>query len=368
MLYFDNASTTKISESSLQAYNLASKNFYNPSALYGPSVEVKKQIEQARQFFLSKLKGKAGSTFIFTGSATESNNAVLNSNITRKDKKYLISAGEHSSVYETAKRFKENGFNVVFVPINKNGSVNIDALKAELDASVAFVSIINVSNETGAINNLKIISNIIKSFNKDIVFHSDGVQALGKIEINLKDFGVDYYTISAHKINGPKGIGGLYIANPNKFKPFILGGGQEFNLRSGTENFPAIMAFEQAFKELKINDFSAHKKSFLQNLDGDFLLVSNENCVNNIISLCFKGVRGETIEHILEDKGFLIGTGSACNSKAKINRVLENIVPKAYIEGAVRVSFGAEIKEEDCINLAKALSCAVQTYKEKINK
>lgn len=368
MLYFDNASTTKISEAALKTYISASQFFYNPSALYESAINVKKQIEQARQFILKTLKGKDNSTFIFTGSATESNNAVLKSQINRKDKKYLISSGEHSSVYETAKNLKQEGYNVVFIPLNKNGSINIDALKNELDDNVSFVSVINVSNETGAINDLKTISKIVKSYNKNIIFHSDGVQALGKIDINLKEFDVDYYTISAHKINGPKGIGGLYIANPNKFKPLILGGGQEMNLRSGTENFPAIMAFEQAIKDLTIKDFSKHKQSFLKNLSGDYYLVSNENCVDNIISLCFKDVRGETIEHILEEKGYLIGTGSACNSKAKINRVLEQIVPKGYISGAVRISFGNEIKEEDCVSLAKELSNAVKIYKEKTNK
>ncbi len=368
MFYFDNASTTKISTKSLNEYVKASEMFFNPSALYEQAIAVKSKIEEARQFFLNTLKGKDGATFIFTGSATESNNAVLYSNITRKDKKYLISAGEHSSVYETAKHLKEIGYNVVFIPLNKNGSINVDALKQELDNSVAFVSIINVSNETGAINDIPSISKLIKSYNKNIIIHSDGVQALGKINIDLKNFNIDYYTISAHKINGPKGIGGLYIANPNKFKPLILGGGQEMNMRSGTENFPAIMAFKQALKDLSFKNYSLYKQAFISNLKGDYILVSDEKCVDNIISLCFKGTRGETLEHILEEKGFIIGTGSACNSKAKINRVLQNFVPRDYISGAVRISFGSEITKEDCVNLAKELSKAAKDYKEKISK
>ena len=238
MLYFDNASTTKISTNSLNSLVKASENYYNPSALYEPSSEVKKQIEDARAFVLTKLKAKSGSTFIFTGSATESNNSVLASHITRKDKKYLISAGEHSSVYECAKHYLQEGYNVKFIPLNKNGSVNEQALYDELSEDVVFVSVIHVSNETGAINDIKQITNRIKEFNKNIIVHSDGVQAIGKLDVNLKELGVDYYTISAHKIHGPKGIGGLYIASPNKFKPFILGGGQEFGLRSGTENVP----------------------------------------------------------------------------------------------------------------------------------
>ena len=368
MKYFDNAATTKISKASLEEYIKASECFFNPSSLYAESGKAKTLIEEARSNILKQLKAKAKSTLIFTGSATESNNAVLNAHITRKDKKYIFSAGEHSSIYETAKKYKDNGYNIVFVPLNKNGSVNIEALINELDNSVAMVSIIYVSNETGAINDIKEITKQIKEFNKNIIVHTDGVQALGKIDINLKDLDVDYFTISAHKINGPKGIGALYIAEPNKFKPFIIGGGQEMNLRSGTENIPSICAFKKSMQDISVKDYSNHKQAILDNLVGDYVLVSDNACVDNIISICFKGVRGETILHMLETKGYLVGTGSACNSKAGHNRVLSSIVSKDYIEGAIRISFGEEITVEDCKNLAIELNSAVKTYRERINK
>lgn len=367
MLYFDNASTTQISKNSLDAYVNASEVFYNPSSLYSPSVKAKGIIDDARAFFLKYLKAKAGSTVIFTGSASESNNTVLHSVITRKDKKYIFSAGEHSSIYECAKKYKEEGYNVVFVPLNKNGSIDVQALEAEIDETTALVSVIYVSNETGAINNIKEITTKAKQKNPNIIVHTDAVQALGKIDINVKDLGVDYLTLSAHKINGPKGIGALYIANINKFKPFIYGGGQEMNLRAGTENVPAIAAFKTALQELTIKDYSRHKKAILDNIQADYVLVSDDKCVDNIISICFKGVRGETIEHILESKGYLIGTGSACNSKAGVNRVLQTIVPKDYIEGAIRISF-ADVTVEDCINLAKEITSAVNIYRERIRK
>ena len=368
MLYFDNAATTKISKASLEEYIKASECFFNPSSLYAESGKAKALIEDARNQILKQLKAKPKSTLIFTGSATESNNAVLNAHITRKDKKYIFSAGEHSSIYETAKKYKDNGYNVVFVPLNKNGSVNIDALMKELDNSVALVSIIYVSNETGAINDIKEITNQVKDFNKNIIVHTDGVQALGKLDVNLKDLGVDYFTMSAHKINGPKGIGALYIAEPNKFKPFITGGGQEMNLRSGTENVPAICSYKRAMQDLKIKDYSKHKQAILDNFSGDYVLVSDNTCADNIISICFKGVRGETILHMLESKGYLVGTGSACNSKAGHNRVLSSIVGKDYIEGTIRISFGDDVTIEDCKNLALELSNAVKEYRERINK
>lgn len=369
MLYFDNAATTKISKQSLDAYVSSSECFYNPSSLYSQAGKSQALIEEARQYFLKTLKGKNNSSFIFTGSATESNNAVLNAHIIRKDKKYIFSAGEHSSIYETAKHYKELGYNVVFIPLNKDGTINTEKLYDEIDNTVALVSIIYVSNETGAINNIKEITSYIKSVNSNIIVQTDGVQAVGKLKIDLKDLGVDYFTMSAHKINGPKGIGGLYIANPNKFKPFLIGGGQEKGLRAGTENLPQIQAFKVALENAKICDFKEHKSSLLKNLNTDnYLLVSTDYCVDNIISLCFKGVRGETILHMLEEKGFLIGTGSACNSKASYNRVLQPIVPSDYIEGAIRISFGEDVTIEDCKELGLALTVAVNTYRERIKK
>ncbi len=369
MLYFDNAATTKISKKSLDVYVSSSECFYNPSSLYAQSGKVQQQIEDVRNYFLTKLKAKSGSTFIFTGSATESNNTVLNAHITRKDKKYIFSAGEHSSIYETAKHYKEQGYNIVFIPLLSNGAIDTNKLYEEIDETVALVSIIYVSNETGAINDIKSITKQIKTKNANIIVHTDAVQAVGKVDINLKELNVDYLTISAHKINGPKGIGGLYIANPNKFKPFMLGGGQEKGLRAGTENLPQIEAFKVAMENVNCFNALQHKLALLDNLKvNDYILVSTNNCVDNIISLCFKGVRGETILHMLESDGYLIGTGSACNSKAAHNRVLRGIVPNDYIEGAIRISFGEEISIQDCANLGKALSNAVNTYRERIKR
>ena len=368
MKYFDNASTTKISSSALDAYILATNNYYNPSALYKNAVDSKKIIEDARSFLIKYFKGDRNSTFILTGCASEANNAVLNSCIVRKDKKYLISAGEHSSIHNTAKFYQEKGFNIKFIPLKDNGSIDLNVLEIELDNTVALVSCIHVSNETGAINDKKKVVELTHIHSPNALVHSDGVQAVGKLDIDLKDLGIDYYTISAHKIHGPKGIGALYIKNVNKFKPFIIGGGQEFNLRAGTENTPAINSFKVAVEDLERVDFSSFKQAFINNLSGDFYLVSDQNCVDNIISVCFAGVRGETIAHIVEGKGYLIGTGSACNSGTKINRVIASIVPKKYAEGALRISFDSDITVNDCKELALSISSAVSEYRKTSNR
>ncbi|MBE7076844.1 MAG: aminotransferase class V-fold PLP-dependent enzyme [Clostridiales bacterium] len=368
MIYFDNASTTKISKQALEEYVKASEEFFNPSSLYTPSAKVKKDIEECRDYFLKKFKAPSGATLIFTGSASESNNSVLNSVITRKDKKYIVSSGEHSSIHNTAMKYKEQGYNVLFIPLKKNGGVDDTALLEEVDETTALVSVIHVSNETGAINDISSLVRRVKEKNKNVIMHSDGVQAVGKLNINLKELGVDFYTISAHKINGPKGIGGLFVMKPNKFKPFVVGGGQEMNMRAGTENVPAIKSFVVAMKELEVKDYSQHKKAFVENLTGDYCLVSDDNCVDNIISVCFNGVRGETIQHMLEMEGFLVGTGSACNSKLGHNRVLSQIVPSNYVGGAIRVSFDNSVSLDDCKELAIKLSNFAEDYKKRINK
>ena len=366
--YFDNAATTRVNDEVLQVYNDACKDFYNPSSLYTPSLSVKNKIEMVRENILRYLGGANKSTFLFTSCATESNNAVLRNCIKRKDKKYIISAGEHSATYNTAKALINEGYNIEFAPLNEDGSVNQEALFEMIDRKTDFVSIIHVSNETGAVNDIKYIAKKCKSINPNILIHSDGVQALHKLKINMVNMGVDFYTISAHKINGVKGVAGLYIANPQKFTPFMYGGGQEMNLRGGTENYPAIMAFEKAIS-LPSGDYEHMcklKQALLDNISVPYKLISSDKCVPDIISLCFRSLRGETLVHMLETDGFLIGTGSACNSKNTANRVLSQIgIDKDYILGAIRISFEPDCLIDDVIDLAKAINKNVTLYYQK---
>lgn len=369
--YFDNAATTRVNPEVLQAYNEACNEFFNPSSLYTPSLSVKNKIEMVRENILRYLGGANKSTFVFTSCATESNNAVLRNCIKRKDKKYIISAGEHSSTYTTAKALISEGYNIEFAPLNEDGSINQQALFSMIDNKTDFVSLIHVSNETGAINDIKYIAKKCKAINPNIIIHSDGVQALHKVKLNMINMGVDFYTISGHKINGVKGVAGLYIANPNKFTPFMYGGGQEMNLRGGTENFAGIVAFGKAISlcNYDYEKCSKLKSLLLDNITMPYKLISSDKCVPNIISLCFKDVRGETLVHLLEDDGFLIGTGSACNSKNTANRVLSEIgVAQDYILGAIRISFGNEITEQDILDLAKSINKNVELYYSKTIK
>ena len=369
--YFDNAATTRVNDEVLQVYNDTCKEFFNPSSLYTPSLSVKNKIEMARETIMRSIGAANKSNFIFTSCATESNNAVLRNFIRRKDKKYIISAGEHSSTYNTAKALINEGYNIDFAPLNEDGSVNQQQLFSMIDRKTDFISIIHVSNETGAVNDIKYIVKRCKQINPNIVIHSDGVQALHKVKVNMVDMGVDLYTISAHKINGVKGVAGLYIANPNKFTPFIYGGGQEMSLRGGTENVPAILSFAKAIN-LPACDYEQMrilKQALLDNITVPYKLISSDKCVPNIISMCFNSLRGETLVHMLEDDGFLIGTGSACNSKNTANRVLTEIgVSQDYILGAIRISFEKDCTVEDIIDLAKSINKNVELYYSKTQK
>ena len=367
-LYFDYASTTPVDEDVLKAYIDASKDFVNPSALNTSSLDVKRKIEECREHILRVLNGKPKSKFVFTSCASESNNTVLRSCIRRKDKKYIVTIGEHSSIYNTCKAMINEGYNIDFVPLKADGTVDEDVLYSMIDNKTDFLSIIHVNNETGAINDIKSIVKNVKKINPNILVHSDGVQALKKLDVNLTDLGVDFYTISSHKINGVKGVAGLYISSNARLIPLIYGGGQEMGLRGGTENYSAVKAFEVAISkpnfDLKI--LQNVKDEFINHLSVPYHLISKNNCVPNIISIAFDGVRGETLLHLLDDKGFIVGTGSACNSKDTTNRVLYAMgITKKLALGNLRISFDYTSKE-NLISLADAINDGVN-YLRRLN-
>lgn len=365
MIFLDNASTTqcyKILSETMDKFS--TKEFYNPSAPYGLALECKNQIERSRTNLLD-LIGATNSSLIFCGSATEANNLAINSGIT-KNKKIAISMGEHSSVYECAMAIKNKGVEVVEVPLTNDGLVDEEAFK-ELDfKNISFISIIHINNETGAVNDIKKLTKIAKEKNPRILFHSDGVQAFGKIDVDFDDLGVDYYSVSAHKIHGPKGIGALVHKKNAKILPLIFGGGQEGGFRSGTENVAGIVAFSEAattkFKSL-INDYKLLKivkKNLEQDIkDCGLNIVSNSNDKGSpyILSLSIEGLRGEVLVHALEKHNIFIGTGSACSTKKIKNRILNAMDrTQKQVEGNIRISFSVREIELDTKHVAKILA------------
>ena len=378
-IFLDNASTTKIdAQVNTLIAKTNSEDFYNPSAMYHESVLIKEKIEQAQKT-IAKYLNVNPSNIIFTSGATEANNlAILGSYTSKKNAEYIFSSGEHPSVYNVAKFLEQKGCVVKYVKLTPSGVVDIEDLKAKLSPNTHFVSIMYVSNETGAINDLASISQIIKTYNSKIIFHVDGVQAFGKLDCNLTRLNIDAFSISAHKFHGPKGVGVLYYKNLNTLKPQILGGGQQLNYRSGTENVSGILgmalACELAYENLQINHqkVQSFRDLFIKQVEADLNDVDyqiNQNSLNSpyVLSISFKGLKSEVLMHMLEDEGVLVGTGSACSSKKQENRVLQSMGKNPdYIKGDIRISFSRMNTLEEVEKASKIFTKVVKKLKNNI--
>ena len=350
MIYLDNAATTMPIKEAIEIFDkINAEEYYNPSALYSCAFSLSQRINKARKTFLSILGDNNNqSQIIFTSGATESNNIAILGCPFNKNAKYLFSMGEHPSVYNCAVNLKMHGYNVEFIPLQTNGQIDYDALEKMCDSSVQFVSTMFVSNETGAINNLERIGNIVKSKSPKAIFHVDAVQGFCKLPLNVVKSKIDLCSLSAHKIGGLKGCGALYIKNGINLKNIMYGGGQEFGLRSGTVNPAIILSFETsakcAYEKMsanleKVRIINKHFLSKISNFK-NITIVSSLDASPYIISLICEGNRGETIMRYLDSKGIIVGTGSACSSQKVGNRVLENMkYTKNQILGCFRISF-----------------------------
>lgn len=352
IFYLDNAATTKMFDDVKEkASKFLNVDFYNPSAVYKQSVDVKREVENSRNILLDLLGGFSVDKLVFTGSATEANNMVIFSQRNFAGKKYLFGAGEHPSVKECAKELEKRGYNVLFIPLDKSGRVDEEKYKQMLDSNVAFVSVQHVSNETGAVNNIKRLVSLAKKANPNVKFHSDGVQAFMKFPIDVQDLGVDYYTISAHKIGGAKGVGALYVKKGSKISPVVFGGGQEDGLRSGTENVFGIVSFALAAEKMnadmnqnfeKVSKMRKDLLSELSNVGVNFVVHGESGVPHTMNIMLEKSIRGETLVHALERRGILLSTGSACSATKHLNSTLEAMgVPNSEILASERISIGA---------------------------
>ena len=359
MIYLDNAATTKMYDECMDVYQKYACNlYYNPSALYSQSMIGGELLKEARQNIAKRL-GVNYQEIYFTASGSEGDNMAFISSIKQKKGKILISNDEHAAVYNMACHLKEQGFDLDFIDVDKYGRVNVADFKAKMTKDVIFCSIMHVCNETGAINPIKELCKIAKDVNPRCIFHSDGVQAFGKIPVNVKSLNVDVYSISSHKIHGPKGVGAIYIKESVHPKTFIFGGGQENNIRSATENVPGIAAFSKAIdlkfanidKDVeKANKMQKHIIDYVSKFDDCIINTNPEYSSPYIISFSLKNVRGEGIVHTLESKDIIIGTGSACSAKKGLKRIplALNLDPE-YHNGMLRLSFDIndDIKDID---------------------
>lgn len=363
MIYLDNAATTKPCDECLDVFMQYNKEtYFNASAMYKQGNNLHKEIEQAKSNILKALGAISGKIY-FTSGATEANNLAIFGSSNFKQKKYLFSIGEHPSVYNTAIALKNSGYSVDFIPLTQTGETDLNALRHMLTKDVCFVSIMLVNNETGAINDIKKIREVINSVDKNIKLHVDGVQGFCKIPINVNSMGIDLFTISGHKIYGPKGIGALFVSGRCNIKAVTYGGGQEEGIRPGTYNAPAIMAFAKAIDcamqniAVQYNYIKDLKNRFIDNLKeiNDKIIV-NGNGSPYILSLSIDGIRGETVLHMLEAEDIIIGTGSACSSSKVENRVLTAMGrTKSEVLGSIRISFSKENTIEEIDIASKKL-------------
>lgn len=323
IIYLDNAATTKAYPEVLDVYLKANEDYFNPSALYGQSVIASVVLKNKRAEILKYLRAPEGDLY-FTSGGTESDNWSLFCTKKAKNGRIIVGEGEHDAIVNPAKELAMQGYDVKFAPIKTDGSIDEVEFEKLLTDNTTLVSIMHVSNETGAVNDIAKLVKMTKKHSPSAIFHSDGVQALGKVKVNLRALGVDLYSISGHKIHAPKGIGALFVKKGTSIRPLLFGGGQEYGMRSGTENLSMIIAFAKAI-EMNMASFDENysKKSqyleylkgkILENLPNTVVVTPKDSHAPNILTVAFQGVRGEVLLHSLEKHGILVGIGSACSS------------------------------------------------------
>ncbi len=371
-IYLDNAATTKPLDSVRDVLSEYLKDgWHNPSALYAPAVLDSKKMENARKII---QKSVAGGVFevLFTSSGTEGDAAVILEGVKKQKRMhYITSIVEHPAVFQTIMKLEDAGREVTYVRPDSSGKVDPDAVAREVRDDTVLVSIMHVNNQTGAVSDIAEIARKVKAKNKNTLFHSDGVQAYMREDIGDAAH-IDYYTVSAHKIHGLKGVGAVLYKKGSPLKALIPGGGQEKGLRSGTENTLGITAFSHAaeffseHKDENKNRLGELRSVFLNGISSleDVKMISPQFGAPHILCLSVGGVRGEVLLHALEEKKIYISTGSACSSKKGIGRIGMGLgLTRGEAEGVVRVSFSPFNTKEETAAAAKSLIEAAQALR-----
>lgn len=374
IIYLDNAATTKPSESAKQAFLKTVDCFGNPSSLHRLGLESEKLIEESRREIATKL-GVDAKQILFTSGGTEANNTVVFGVAKARQKigkRVITSKIEHPSVLEAFKHLEGLGYDVKYVGVNEDGRIDIDELREYLNEETTLVSIMYVNNETGVIQPIEQVKEIILEKAPNAYFHSDCVQAFGKINVKPKKMGVDMVTISAHKIHGFKGMGALYVSDMRMIRPIIFGGEQQNEMRPGTENVGGILAFGAASKECatdnsKLIGLRNLMKERLSSIPNIKINGSDEYNSGSILNVSFVGIKAEILLHTLEAKKVYVSTGSACSShKPQPSHVLSAMgLDKKEIEGAIRISFDNLNTEDEVIKAAEIIEkevAAIRRY------
>jgi cysteine desulfurase len=371
-VYADYAATTPLDPRVLEAMKpYFTETYGNASSINTFGLEARRALEDARKTVAELMNGEP-TELIFTGSATEANNLVLKGFAIKegKEKAHIaVSMIEHDSVFNAAWWLERQGFKVTFVPVDRFGLLNLHELERALASGASLVSIIHANNEIGTIQPLQEIGELCHEH--DARFHTDAAQSFGKIPINVKEMNIDFMTINAHKIYGPKGVGALFMRKGIRIEPLLHGGGHEFGLRSGTENVPGIMGFAEAVQlrkeemepEIKKLDKLAKRlvEGTLQ-IEEAYLNGHTTKKLPNINNFRFSYIEGESLVLQLNEEGIAASTGSACSSRSlEPSHVLLAIGLKPEeAHGSLRLSLGKYNTEEDIDYILEALPKAVE--------
>lgn len=377
--YLDNSATTRPFDEVVDYMAHVMKDVYgNPSSMHMAGVNAEAEVKKAKETFASLLKVNEKEIF-FTSGGTESDNLALVgcAMANRRAGMHLITSKvEHPAILETMKYLENQGFTVTYLDVDPDGRVNPQTLKNALTDETILVSIMQVNNEIGALNDIETLAKTVKDYNPSILFHVDAVQSFGKVNIYPKRMKIDLLSVSGHKIHGPKGMGVLYISEKVKITPIVYGGGQQKGIRSGTENVPGIAGIALAAK-LIYDDFDNHienlyslKEYFTEGLEKlDGVSVNGipaegiRSSAPHVISASFLGVRAEVLLHALEAKGIYVSSGSACatNKPATSATLIAIGLDKSLLDSTLRFSLSVFTTREE-------LSYTLEVLKEELSK
>ena len=364
-IYLDNSATTRVCEKSAEkVLELMTQCYGNPSSLHKKGLEAQREVAHARQAVAVSLSAQPRE-IIFTSGGTEANNlAVLGGAAAgrRRGKRIVTTAIEHPSVLEPMRQLEKEGFEVVFLTPDADGRVPEEAVLKAVTGDTILISVMAVNNELGSIQPIEVLKKAVKRAGAPALVHVEGVQAYGKLPLRPEKLGIDLLTVSGHKIHGPKGVGALYVSKNARILPRTFGGGQERELRPGTEAAPLIAGLGAAVEELpdwrqaysrmeKLRDYTLQKLSGLEGVEVN----SPVEGFPYLLNFSALGIRSETMLHFLAQRGIYVSSGSAC-AKGKQSHVLKAAgLPDSRISSAIRVSFSRENTERDADALAEGV-------------
>jgi cysteine desulfurase len=351
-VYLDNNATTQVDPAVVaQMMPFFSERYGNPSSMHDFGGDVGREIEAARERVAACLGAEHPSEIVFTSCGTESDNTAIRSALlSRKGRKRVITTRvEHPAVLNVARQLEREGYEVTYLPVDRDGLLDLDLLREKMDADVALVSVMAANNETGVLFPVEEIGRI--AHEHDALFHTDAVQAVGKIQLSLSAGHIDLLALSGHKLHAPKGVGALYVRRGQRFRPFLLGGHQERGRRGGTENVPGIAALGKATElaAAHMEDEQTRVRGLRDRLEAGLLALPDtrrnghaEKRLPGTSNISFKNVEGEAILLMLNQRGICASSGSACTSGTlEPSHVLRAMgVPFNFAHGSVRFSLG----------------------------